>query len=147
MPETGELAAIWVKRMKLGPMDATPTATLVTNKGIVGNANQGGKRQVTIIEAEKWQAIMAQMGSNLDPSTRRANLMVKGITLTNQRNRTLAIGNCHIRIWGETRPCERMDMALEGLKDALSPDWGAGAYGEVLNDGTINVGDAVSWLD
>lgn len=147
MSERGQIEAIWIKRMKFAPMDATPTATLVTNRGIVGNANQGGKRQVTIIEAEKWQAVMAQLGSNLDPAARRANLMVKGIRLTNQLNRILSLGNCRIRIWGETRPCERMDMALVGLKDALATDWGGGAYGEVLDDGTINVGDAVGWLD
>ena len=46
---TGHLRAIWIKRMKRGPMDPRETATLVPGRGLVGNANQGGRRQVTLI--------------------------------------------------------------------------------------------------
>jgi hypothetical protein len=47
------LERIWIKRMKLGPMDPAERATLVAGRGIVGNANQGGKRQVTIVSRER----------------------------------------------------------------------------------------------
>ena len=53
---SGKLEAIWLKRMKSGPMDAYSFADLVANRGIAGNTNQGGKRQVTIIEKELWDA-------------------------------------------------------------------------------------------
>ena len=46
----GELKAIWVKRAHRGKMDAAHAVHLEAGRGIVGNANQGGKRQVTIIE-------------------------------------------------------------------------------------------------
>lgn len=143
--DKGELKAIWIKRMKRGPMDAVTIATLIANRGIVGNANQRGRRQVTIIEAEIWQNLMAQLDSNLDPSTRRANLMISGIKLYKSRHRILRIGNCRIRILGETKPCERMDEALSGLKDAMYADWGGGAFGEILEDGEISIGDSVEW--
>ncbi len=29
----------------------------------------------------------------------------------------------------------------------MVPDWGGGAYGEVLDDAEIQVGDTVAWLD
>ncbi len=48
----GTLTAIWLKRARRGPMDAAAHASLTAARGIDGNANQGGKRQVTIIEEE-----------------------------------------------------------------------------------------------
>jgi MOSC domain-containing protein YiiM len=141
----GRLAAIWVKRMKRGPMDAVETARLIAGRGIVGNANQGGRRQVTIIERERWEGFRRRFENSLSPSTRRANLMVEGIDLTKSRGRILQIGDCQIRILGETKPCERMDEALPGLKEAMYPDWGGGAFGEILNHSQITVGDRVRW--
>ena len=141
--QTGQLRAIWVKRAKRGPMDAVEKAELIAGRGIVGNANQGGRRQVTVIEEEIWQNLMNELNGQLSPSSRRANLLVRGISLANTRGRVLRIGECRIRIFGETRPCERMDEALQGLRDALKPNWGGGAFGEVLTDGEISVGDEV----
>jgi hypothetical protein len=34
-----------------------------------------------------------------------------------------------------------MDEQCAGLRSALSPDWGGGAYGVVLDDGLVRVGD------
>lgn len=141
----GQLRAIWVKRMKLGPMDKKDSATLLAGKGMVGNANQGGKRQVTIIEEEIWQNLMKDLKANLDPNSRRANLMVSGISLVKTSNQILKIGNCRLRILGETKPCERMDEAFSGLRQAMKANWGGGAFAEVLEDGEIFVGDQVSW--
>lgn len=141
----GELRAIWIKRMKRGPMDAAQEAKLIENKGIENNANQRGKRQVTIIEEEKWLSLMTQFNETLSPETRRANLMVKGIDLEESRGKILKIGECLIQIYGETNPCERMDEALPGLKDAMYPQWQGGAYGIILTNGEIQIGDSVSW--
>ena len=74
----GELKAIWLKRAKRGPMDPVPSAQLEKKKGLLDDANRSTKRQITIIEEEKWEAMMAELGGALPPSARRANLMVAG---------------------------------------------------------------------
>ncbi|CAN5634972.1 MOSC domain-containing protein [soil metagenome] len=144
---TGKLEAIWLKRGRRGPMDAQARATLQAKRGLVGNTDQGGKRQVTLIEKEVWAARTAQVSTTLDPKMRRANLMVSGIALANSRGRVLQIGQTRLRIYGETKPCERMDEAHLGLRVAMAADWGGGAFAEVLDDGEIAIGDSVGWVE
>ncbi|AHG88314.1 MOSC domain containing protein [Gemmatirosa kalamazoonensis] len=144
---SGRVEGIWLKRMRRGPMDAVAEASLVAGRGLVGNANQGGKRQVTLIEREAWDAMMRELGAALPPTTRRANVMVSGFPLARSRGRVLRVGGCRLRVYGETKPCERMEEALPGLRATMFPEWRGGAFAEVLDDGTIRVGDDIQWED
>jgi len=149
----GRLEAIWVKRVRRGRMDPVERAALDA-RGLVGNANRGGRRAVTLIERETFERLRlptlragARLGPAVDPALRRANLMISGVRLAGSRGRVLQVGRTRIRIGGETRPCERMDEALRGLRAALDAEWGGGAYGVVIEGGEIAVGDPVAWED
>jgi MOSC domain-containing protein YiiM len=141
----GILQAIYIKRLKRGPMECVSEAQLVSGKGLVGNANQRGRRQVTLIEAEVWRELMTALGADLSPSARRANLLISGCPLRATRARQLRIGSTVLRIWSETKPCERMDEVWPGLNKLMVPEWRGGASAEVLVGGSIRVGDEVAW--
>ena len=143
----GRLEAIWIKRSHRGPMDPVSNTTLVAGRGLSGNADQGRRRQVTLIERERWEQLMRQLDASVSPAARRANLMVSGVSLARTQDRVLRVGACRLRVAGETKPCERMDEALPGLRSAMAVDWGGGVFAEVLADGVITVGDDVTWED
>ena len=144
----GRLDKIWIKRFHKGPMDLVAEATLEKGEGIKDNANRSRKREVTLLEKENWESIMESMGADLDPTARRANLYVEGVGFDKSRRyKTLQIGATKIFIWGELKPCRRMEETLEGLYDELYPEWKGGAYGEVLEGGIIREGDTIEWID
>lgn len=144
-PETGCLEAIWIKRAHRGPMDLVTEARLIAERGIEGNVDRSRRRQVTLLERETWNRVMDELGGTLDPSARRANLLVSGVALAESRGRVLCIGEARLVIAGETTPCERMEEALAGLQAALRPGWGGGAFAQVLRGAAIRVGDRVAW--
>jgi MOSC domain-containing protein YiiM len=140
----GKIEAIWIKRAHRGPMDPVPSVELTVGKGLVGSADQGGSRQVTIIAQGSWRVRTDELAASVGPSARRANLLVSGLNLEESRGRILRLGGAAIEIRGETRPCERMDEAFPGLRAAMGPAWRGGVFGVVLEGGRISVGDEVT---
>ena len=142
---TGRVDALWTKRAHRGVMDARREVTFVAGRGIDGNTCRSSTRQVTIIAGEQWRTMMSELGASVDPGARRANIMVSGVELAQSRGRVLRLGGVRVRIGGETRPCERMDEALPGLRAAMDAQWRGGVFAEVLDDGVVTIGDAVTW--
>lgn len=126
-------------------MDPVQSAALEHGVGLRGNADRGGRRQVTLIALERWRELMEALGAGLDPRARRANLLIVGVDFENSRGRLLRVGPALLRINGETRPCEQMEAALTGLQALMRERWGGGAYAEVVEGGQIRVGDIVRW--
>jgi MOSC domain-containing protein YiiM len=126
-------------------MKPVERASFIEGAGISGNADRGGYRQVTLLDANAWERAAAEIGREVDPAARRANLLIRGLELRDAVDRVVCIGEARVRIRGETLPCERMDEAAEGLREALTPGWRGGAYGMVVTGGDVSIGDVVSW--
>jgi len=144
---TGKVVDIWIKRAHGGMMDWVHQAEAIAGRGLAGNADRSQRRQITIIDEAAWRDAAAETGHDVDPSRRRANVMLRGIPLANSRGKLLRLGACLVRILGETRPCERMEEAQAGLRKALSPNWRAGVFGEIVEGGAIHVGDRAELVE
>ena len=142
---SGTIVTIWLKRMKRGPMDRVESAELIAGRGLRGNADQGGRRQITLLAEESWDRAQEALGVELDPSARRANVLLRGLDLETSRGRLLRLGETTIRIHGYVRPCERLNAAQAGLRAALIQA-GGGVFGEIIEGGTIRTGDSAKFI-
>ena len=144
----GRLLGIAARAKKRGGMQLLTTAR-VTLAGGIENDFRGrpGKRQVTVITREGWQAACDDVGEALLWTTRRANLFVEGLRLNETQGKIIKIGNIRLLITQETEPCERMEEAFEGLEKALMDDWRGGVCCQVVAEGEIRVGDEVALVD
>jgi MOSC domain-containing protein YiiM len=127
-------------------MDPVDEAELEAGRGIVGNVDRSRRRQVTLLEAERWAGLMRELHAEVDPRARRANLLVSGVSLYQTRGRVLQIGSVQLVIGGETTPCERMDEALPGLQAAMGDRWAGGTFAQIRVSGAVRVGDPIIWV-
>lgn len=107
-----------------------------------------GRRQISLITAEGWDAAMADMQLPADEvlhwHARRVNLLARGIVFPQTTGYIVAIGeSLRFEVTKECDPCGRMEELLPGLKAALLPDWRGGVLGKVLSDGKIAIGDTI----
>ena len=139
---TGRVDMLWVKRAHKGQMDAVECVVL-DDEGIADNADRGGRRQVTLISAEAWAAACAVLGHDVDPVTRRANVLLSGVDLSQTRGHVIRLGQAELEVTTETVPCRLMDFAHDGLMEALKPEWRGGVSARVRTPGPVAIGDPV----
>lgn len=140
----GRLAGIAIRSAKRAPMQTLDAAEVSVAAGVAGDfRGRPGDRQVTVIAADAWQAACAELGRELSWTTRRANLLVDGVSLPREAGGTIEIGDVRLRVTMETAPCSRMDEQCRGLRAALAPEWRGGVCCEVVEGGAVRVGDTV----
>ena len=138
------LLAIAVRHRSRGAMQELAEAEVTHNGGVADDCRgRAGRRQVTVLSQESWQAACHDTGQpELPWTTRRANLLVTGVDLA--ATGVLRIGEVELEVTGETAPCERMEEASPGLREALTPAWRGGVTCRVRQPGALRPGDPVS---
>jgi MOSC domain-containing protein YiiM len=141
----GRLLAIYLRPAARLPVQSVPRAEADAGRGLRGDHAGGGRRQVTLLGIDNWRAACAEVGAELDPGLRRANLVLDGIDPGAMVGKVVAIGDVVIELLGELRPCELMDSGGRlGLCAALRPHRRGGAFGSIRSGGLLQVGDAVA---
>ena len=138
------LLAIAVRHRSRGAMQELAEAAVTREDGVADDfRGRTGRRQVTVLSLESWQAACREAGDPKLPwTTRRANLLVTGVDLAAAA--VLRIGEVELEVTGETAPCERMEEAYAGLRAALEPAWRGGVTCRVRQPGTLRPGAPVA---
>ena len=136
-----EVLQLWVRERSGVPPVARASLDLDADQGVVGDHAYGGRRHVTFVFQEDWIAAEEALGTSVDPSARRANVLLTGGGGRSWVGTRMRLGSCLVEIHAETAPCGLMDETVPGLKDALAPDGRGGVWGRVLEGGRIAIGD------
>lgn len=142
---SGKISALAIKPAHYAPMQEVGEF-FVTPEGIEGSAWASSVRRITLLFQEQWDEVQRDLGATIPWPTRRANVLVSGLRPQQLLKKRVLLGDVELDIHGETKPCERMDQAHDGLKNALKPDLRGGVYGSVVRPGRIRVGDTVCVL-
>ena len=140
----GSVLALALRPEKGGAMALSESITLTPENGVMGDHGTSQRRQVTLLDEAAWQTACSEVGTELDWTTRRSNILVSNLDLQELVGRQILVGNALVEIIGEVVPCHVMDAAQKGLKDALKPEWRGGVYGRIIQSGTVHIDDPIS---
>jgi MOSC domain-containing protein YiiM len=143
----GKLAGISYRTETRAPMQRLDECEITTQAGVHSDTRgRPGHRQVTLLSADTWAEVCAELATDLPWTTRRANLLISGVWFgPDDVGRRIRIGEVELEISGETAPCPRMDEQHQGLTGALKADWRGGVCCRVRKGGRISIGDPVAW--
>jgi len=127
-------------------MRSVVEAQAAADRGLEGDrasGRPGGKRQVTLIQAEHLPLIAGFVGlPEVSPALVRRNLVVSGLNLNALNNKRFYVGDVLLEATGHCHPCARMEEAL-GLGGYNALRGHGGLTARVLTSGVIRIGDVV----
>ncbi len=156
-PRAGRIEAIYLRPGRDVRAVCVASALALAGRGLEGDRSAakpsgrpgGGKRQVTLIQAEHVPLIGLWTGQAVDPIDLRRNLVVSGVNLLAQRSlfddQPLQVrlgADVVLEITGPCDPCSKMEALLgPGGYNAMRGH--SGTTARVLQGGRFAVGDAV----
>tara|TARA_B100000579_G_scaffold304236_1_gene254070 strand:- start:86 stop:529 length:444 start_codon:yes stop_codon:yes gene_type:complete len=145
-----EIIQIGITKKKGNPIEKVNSIEVQQGKGIKGDrtfsANKDSDRQLTLIESENIDYYNKKYNLNFSYVDFRRNLITKNISLNQLVGKYFFIGKIKVKGTDFCRPCKELEKKLSAtnyLKEFLRR---GGLICEILNSGTIKVGEKISIL-
>lgn len=135
---------LWVRPAQDAPLVEAAELRLVAGRGVEGDHAFGRMRHVTIVFEDDWRAATAELGRDVDPSGRRANVLVSGGGGQRFVGATIRLGDAVVEVKGIVAPCPVMDRAADGLQEALKPSGRAGIWGRIVEGALVRARDELT---
>jgi MOSC domain-containing protein YiiM len=146
LPQQGRVEWIGVRPAHRAPVELRERVEARAGVGLAGDRQRrGGRRQVTLIQAEHLEILASLLGAGrgpIDPARLRRNIVVRGLNLLALRQARFRVGGALLEATGTCDPCSRMEETLgPGGFNAMRGHGGITAT--VLEPGIIALGDVV----
>ncbi len=149
----GEVVAIFTAPAMGAPMEARDEVRAVPGLGLEGDRYFKGegafsqkrepKREVTLIESEAVDALQRDKGWDFEGSDSRRNIVTRDVPLNHLVGREFVVGGVRLRGIKLCEPCAHLEeVSGKSVRTDLLHRGGLNA--QILNEGTIRVGDPVS---
>lgn len=138
----GRVVWIGLRSERRAAMVAVDTVE-IGETGLDGDRARGGKRAVTLMQAEHLGAIGSFLGRGaVAPEDLRRNIVVEGINLAGMKGRHLRLGTAVVEVTGVCAPCSRMEEVF-GHGGYAAVRGHGGWCARVVQPGRMALGDAV----
>lgn len=145
---TSKVLYIYTKPTAGADVQARDSVLAIPGRGLQGDRyaqNPEGStspdQEVTLIEIENIEGVK-QHGIHLHPSQTRRNIVTQGIALNELVDAEFLVGEVRLRGVRLCEPCAYLEgLTAKGLVKALVHK--AGLRAQILNEGTITVGDEI----
>ena len=145
LPQKGQVQWIGIRPEKKAPLVSKGDIQVSSSTGIEGDhySKDGGKRMVTLIQAEHLKVVGALLDQEVSPASVRRNIVVSGINLNALQDAQFTIGqNIILQGTGFCHPCSRMEKILgAGGYNAMRGHGGITA--RVIGGGIMKIGDEI----
>ena len=146
--QVGRIEWIGVAPQSRAEIHAVDEVEARVGTGLVGDHHSqrrpGGKRQVTLIQAEHLPVVAQLVGrKEVTPEELRRNIVVSGINLLSLKKQRFRIGGAVLEGTGPCDPCSRMEENL-GAGGFQAMRGHGGLTARVIAPGLICIGDEVA---